>query len=131
MGMTDQEKIELLQEIVNEYRARTREVSRTAAQEATDTPESIAAEVAYFEEHADRFAAAHKGIRTSAQTTQEKFEAHDPFIKMYEQHIASAQTPAHLEELAQWADAAVELFPVHGEKFRQIAEVLRRLPPAD
>jgi hypothetical protein len=85
-----------LKKIVNEYRARTREVSRTAA-----------------------------------QTTQEKFEAHDPFIKMYEQHIASAQTPAHLEELAQWADAAVELFPVHGEKFRQIAEVLRRLPPAD
>jgi uncharacterized membrane protein len=32
--MTDHEKIELLQEIVNEYRARTREVSRTAAQAA-------------------------------------------------------------------------------------------------
>jgi hypothetical protein len=36
MGMTDQEKIELLQEIVNEYRARTREVSRIAAQAPTD-----------------------------------------------------------------------------------------------
>jgi hypothetical protein len=45
--------------------------------------------------------------------------------------VGDAQTPAHLKELAQWADAAVELFPVHGEKFRQIAEVLRRLPPRD
>jgi hypothetical protein len=27
--------------------------------------------------------------------------------------------------LAQWADAAVELFPVHGEKFQEIARVLR------
>jgi hypothetical protein len=33
--------------------------------------------------------------------------------------------PANLEELAQWADAAVELFPVHGERFQEIARVLR------
>jgi hypothetical protein len=37
----------------------------------------------------------------------------------------SGQTPAHLEELAQWADAAVELFPVHGGKFKEIAIALR------
>jgi hypothetical protein len=37
----------------------------------------------------------------------------------------AAQTPAYLEDLAQWADAAVELFPVHGERFQEIARVLR------
>jgi hypothetical protein len=32
---------------------------------------------------------------------------------------------AYLEDLAQWADAAVGFFPVHGEKFREIAIALR------
>jgi hypothetical protein len=32
---------------------------------------------------------------------------------------------AYLEDLAQWADAAVEFFPVHGEKFKEIATALR------
>jgi hypothetical protein len=41
MDMTDQEKIELLQEIVNEYRARTREVSRTAAQTPAHADEIV------------------------------------------------------------------------------------------
>lgn len=36
-----------------------------------------------------------------------------------------AQTSAHLEDLAQWAEAAVELFPVHGGKFKEIATALR------
>jgi hypothetical protein len=37
-----------------------------------DTPESVAEEVNYFEQHADRFAAAHKGIVGDAQTPPSK-----------------------------------------------------------
>jgi hypothetical protein len=47
-----------------------------------------------------------------------KETAHDPICPQY---VAQA----YLEDLAQWADAAVELFPVHGERFQEIARVLR------
>jgi hypothetical protein len=42
-----------------------------------------------------------------------------------EDAASAAQTPAYLEDLAQWADAAVGFFPVHGEKFKEIAIALR------
>jgi hypothetical protein len=55
-----------------------------------------------------------------------RLEAAEAYIEELKAKLRGvAQTPAHLEELAQWADAAVEFFPVHGEKFKEIARVLR------
>jgi hypothetical protein len=54
-------------ETFNGHRDRKLCTSLDVAQ-TEDTPESVAEEVNYFEQHADRFAAAHKGIVSVAQT---------------------------------------------------------------
>jgi hypothetical protein len=69
-------------------------------------------------------------LRAAAQTANRAVDAQfivwrDRVEKAEAELRAVAQTPDYLEDLAQWADAAVELFPVHGERFQEIARVLR------